>query len=490
MIKKNHKKLHPPRPLLRDTVKQECVDTTPCALKERLEEYGKSGNIPFHMPGHKRRAFGHLTSNDLDITEIDGFDNLHNANGILKDAQDFASKVFDVKHTRFLINGSTCGVLASIKSVCGMKDTIVVARNCHKSVYNAIELLHLDAKYLEPNYCGDGFYTDINPDEVERVLSNCNAKMLVITSPTYEGVISDIKSIADICHKYGVTLFVDEAHGAHLSFADFEKSARHLGADIVVESVHKTLPALTQTALLHVCSDRVDASKIDKNLAIFESSSPSYLLLSSIDGCVHYLSNKGALDSWCANVDILRESLKGLKHITLLDNSDGKFFAYDKSKIVITCGACNKSGVEIAKILREQYHVECEMQDINHIILMSGAGDEIGMYFTLARVLKEIDMSLDICDCVKNFNLTKLPKKAVDSDKIDTLSIEYVKLRDSVGRVVANTISAYPPGAPIIVKGEIMSKEIAIHISNLIGSGVSIIGDKGLPEGIFVVKED
>ncbi len=460
-------------------------------LKSLLQDYNDSDYIPFHMPGHKRGGFDHLLGVDsIDITEIEGFDNLHNATGILREAQDRASKTFKVAHTRFLINGSTAGILAGIRSVCNNGDSILIARNCHKSVYNAIELLELDAHYIMPIYHEQGFFGEINVKDVESALASIqDAKALVITSPTYEGIISDIASIAEICHRNNVTLIVDEAHGAHLSFANFEKSARELGADIIVNSIHKTLPSLTQTALLHVNSERVDISRVDYNLAIFQSSSPSYVLMSSIDGAVSYLDKVG-IDEWCQTVDELRERLSSLENIRLVGKDEFKVYGYDKSKIVLDVSGCDISGVALAKALRDEYHIEVEMSSINHVVLMTGAGDKIYMYDRIVSALKAIDSEVKNIKKARVIKCAELPKQAFNSHKMHELNVEYVNINDSENRIIADTIIAYPPGSPLIVKGERLNKNTIAYILDALKMEVNLISIKGIEgDEVLVVKD-
>lgn len=229
-----------------------------------------------------------------------------------------------MKHARYLVNGSTGGVLAAIRSVCKEGDKILVARNCHKSVFNAVEVFGLNPVYVLPTYFEEyGFYGSVYPSSVKKAFEeNPDIKLVVVTSPTYEGIISDIKSIAEICREHGAILFVDEAHGAHLGLCKkFHESARTLGADIVVNSLHKTLPSLTQTALLSVCTDRVDTAIVDKNLAVFQTSSPSYVLMASMDGCVRMLEDRAneLCSEWSKNIDLCKKSLARLKKLALFD---------------------------------------------------------------------------------------------------------------------------------------------------------------------------
>ncbi len=460
-------------------------DSLVCELK-------KVDAVPFHMPGHKRQDFDHLLgASKLDYTEIEGTDNLHDARGILKDAMEHAADVFSVRATRFLVDGSTCGILAGIRAASKRGDAILVARNCHKSVYNAIELLGLVPEYIMPECIGEfGLYGSVEPSKVESLLEKTGAKLVVITSPTYEGVISDVKTIADVCHKHGAILFVDEAHGAHLGFDGFEDSARTLGADIVVNSLHKTLPSLTQTALLHVCSKRVDIKRLDESLAMFETSSPSYVLMASIDGCVRYAEN--GLENWAKNVDDLRAAFADLKYIKLFDKND-RVFAYDKSKLVFLLSTCNLSGIEFANILREKYGIELEMASLDYAIAMTGAGDTADMYAALKKAVKAIDSSVSVGH-KKQLNiemsiLSELPKKAFNPCEMDSLSVEYANTKNIIGRVSAENIWAYPPGAPVVVKGEIVDENRLAYLNSLLDAGVSVSSSrKNFPENLAVVK--
>ena len=238
-------------------------------LYDKLKEYSKSDFYPFHMPGHKRNVnlIKEQYGIDIDITEIDGFDMLYEADDVLKDAMERAKKFWGTEKTYFLVNGSTVGILTAMHSCLTQGDRIIIGRNCHKAVYNASELLKLNNTYLYPKYIPKyGINGGYSAKELENLFEkNSNIKAVVITSPTYDGIVSDIKTLADITHKNGAVLIVDEAHGAHFGISDkFPKPAYDMGADLVIESMHKTLPTFTQTALLHLSKEgkkRVDEKK-------------------------------------------------------------------------------------------------------------------------------------------------------------------------------------------------------------------------------------
>ncbi|MBR5809679.1 MAG: aminotransferase class I/II-fold pyridoxal phosphate-dependent enzyme, partial [Clostridia bacterium] len=244
-----------------------------------------SGNkkIPMHMPGHKRNTalapYLKRLGADLDITEIDGFDNLHAPCGIIYESMQKAATLRNAKSAFYLVGGTTAGILASVSAVIDDADKVIVARNCHKSVYNALELKNAETVFVMPEIDeGTGISGSILPCDIEKAIKeNPDAKLVILTSPTYEGVTSDIKAICRLAHSYNIPVLVDGAHGAHLGFTDdFLPDNISQGADISVESLHKTLPSLTQTAVCYVNGDLVDSKRIADRLSVFQSSSPSY----------------------------------------------------------------------------------------------------------------------------------------------------------------------------------------------------------------------
>ena len=490
--------------------KREIVDETDvnempsCAEEEAdktlYETLGDIHTIPFCMPGHKREEKNYLCGAQIDFTETDATDNLHAAKGVLYDSMRAAAKLFGVKETRFLVNGSTCGILAGLRTLTRRGDKILIARNCHKSVINAVEVLGLVPEYVLPTFFEEyGFYGSVLPEDVEKRLENTGAKVVVVTSPTYEGVISDIKSIAGICHRHGATLFVDEAHGAHLGLSkEFCKSARTLGADLVVNSVHKTLTSLTQTAVLNVCTDKVDLKRLDESLAIFETSSPSYVLMTSIDGCLREIAaNRQLVDGWANTLEIVRGLLLKSDRVKLFDKSileradRIKVFAYDKTKLVFLLNGIPYSSENLANLLLDDYNIQLEMVGENYVIAMSGLGDTTKNLIDLKNAVEDIyehrflnaDGSVNKCSLI-----CELPNKVFNPCEIDGLTIECADIHKCINKVSAENIYAYPPGAPIIVKGEIIDKQHVKYIDELRRSGVEISSSlKGYPK-VFVVN--
>ena len=318
-------------------------------LQKKLEDYNNQDYCPMHMPGHKRNTqlLGKKLPYNIDITEIDGFDDLHHSEGILKNIQDKAQKLYNSKKSFMLVNGSTCGILAGIRSVVKQKDTILVARNCHKSVYHAIEINELNPIYINPEIDEYGIAKGIEAKDIEKNLKeNKEISLIVLTSPTYEGVISNLKEISKVAHKYNVPLLIDEAHGAHLKFmknGENKEEALNACADIVIQSLHKTLPALTQCALLHVQGDLVDYKNVSRELSIFETSSPSYILMSSIEECLDIVQNEGIslFSEYEKNIKDFYDKSKNLKKLKILGNVKNNSEFYDYGKIVILTNKTN-----------------------------------------------------------------------------------------------------------------------------------------------------
>lgn len=367
-------------------------------LEEELEKYGQSDYYAFHMPGHKRQmsdaAIAHPFS--IDITEIDGFDNLHHATAILQDAQEEAAEFYGVQESIFSVNGSTAALLSVVSAAVRRGGKILMARNCHKAVYHAVYLRDLEAKYLYPKWELQTAMVNgpIRPADVELALeADVDIQAVLITSPTYDGVVSDVAAIAAIAHRYGVPLLVDEAHGAHFGLHPyFPVSAVKLGADVVVQSLHKTLPALTQTAILHRCSDRVSSEALHRFMGIYQTSSPSYVLMSSITSCIHVMKDQGNVlfGNYVNLLQTCRERLKELKRIHLVEAE-----IMDPSKLVLSVENLSMTGSQLYTILLEKYHLQMEMEAPGYVLALTSVGDTEEGFMRLCAALEEIDRNED-----------------------------------------------------------------------------------------------
>lgn len=451
-----------------------------------LERYAAQGVWAMHMPGHKR-AFGASRYLDalgarLDITEIDGFDNLHEPSGILKDAMARAAALWGSENAFFLVNGSTCGILAGIRAATAPGDKVIVTRNGHQSVYHALELMELDAAYVLPSFDDAlGVFGSVSPEWVAKaLLENPDAKLVVVTSPTYEGAASDIGSILRVTRARGVPLLVDEAHGAHLGFSDrFPGGAAAAGADIVVQSLHKTLPSLTQTAIAHV-GGLIDPARFQAQLDIFETTSPSYLLMASIDGCVRLIgAEKDRLfDAWADKLDAFDRAVGGLKHLTLPGHGapvSPAMHAFDRSKILISTRQTGLTGPALMEALRSEYRIELEMASCGHALAMTGLLEPGGALEALAAALKEIDRG---CSTGKPepFEAPALPERAMTIAQALRRPREAVPLAEAIGRAAAQYAWAYPPGVPLIAPGEVVDERFVSEAQRYARAGIRLRG--------------
>lgn len=465
-------------------------------LLKKLNDYCP-GAVPMHMPGHKRNVklapYLQQLGADVDITEINDFDDLHDADGVIAEGMERAAWLWGAKRSFFCVNGSTGGILAAIFAVLDDGDELVCARNCHKAVYNALELRRAKPHFLFPEreeFSG----TDciVTAEAVGEMLDkHPKAKAVIITSPTYEGVVSDVAAIAAAAHERGAVLIVDEAHGAHLGFGwGFPDGAVKAGADIVVQSLHKTLPSLTQTAMVHICGDRVDGDKLARSLAVFETSSPSYLLMSSIDSCVRLLEENSdkLFAAWKRNIALFKEETADLKHLRVMKKTD-RMFDFDPSKLVISTRGTNINGRELMRLLREKYAIELEMAASEHVIAMTGMGDTEDNLQVLATAIWEIDRYLEDIDTPEPTVLTA-PERACFTWEAAASERENVDISAAAGRVSAEYVWAYPPGIPLLIPGEVIGEDFEQLIKSREQAGISMKSTfSALPQKIYVLKK-
>lgn len=471
-------------------------------LYDKLTEYDKSDFYPYHMPGHKRNMKGRPFEAfwGLDITEIDGFDNLHQAEGILLEIEERANRMYGAEETFLLINGSTCGILSAVAAAVKPGGKLLMARNCHKSVYHGAYLGNLEVRYVYPEKSEQfGIALGVKPDKVEEALKNeSGISAVVVTSPTYEGVVSDIGAIADIVHRYGIPLIVDEAHGAHFGFAEeLPDNAIAAGADLVIHSLHKTLPAPTQTALLHVMGKRIDRERLKRYLGIYQSSSPSYPLMTGIELCLDIVEQEGKaffekmLSEW-AEMLLRLEACRALRILRKEDVLRAGMKDFDVGKLVISTEDTNWSGKRLYEVLLREYHLQLEMAADTYVLAMFTVMDTEEGYRRLTEAVLEIDERI----CAEGAGIAaeeaekrnvlqteqlqetdeQIPEtvcriaEALDAEK------EWISLSECRGRIAADFINLYPPGIPVIVPGEIYSREIINNMEKWCKRGLSVQG--------------
>ena len=475
-------------------------------LLQHLQKLQKSDEYPFHMPGHKRKFGSCFTDNPygIDITEIEGYDNLYEADGILADAMERAAKVCGAEETFFLVNGSTVGLLAAITGVTNPGDRILVARNCHKAVFHAMELRQLQAVYLYPEYVEDwDLLGGINPQEVLQKLKRYpDIKAVVITSPTYDGIVSPVKEIAGIVHEAGIPLIVDEAHGAHFPHDErFPESAIQSGADVVVQSMHKTLPSFTQTALLHMKKGFADVDRIREYIDFYQTSSPSYLFMAGMDKCMELIEKQGShlWDEFFYLRNEFFEKIKGLDYIRIYkDNEPGK--------LVISVKNTAMTGRELHERLLQDYHIQMEMAAESYVLGIITMCDTKAGFDRLAEALMAVDRELAASEEKKRNmeEFVQLQQLNIDSSKsseivknvfaetfmcedvvyslaeIRRIEKEAISLHTAEDRVASDYVNLYPPGIPLLIPGERISLK---HISLIQGYLAKRMHVQGIEDG-------
>lgn len=387
-----------------------------------------------------------------DYSEIEGFDNLADPSGAILMAQGRASDCFGAKNTFFLTGGATLGILAAMKSVIQEGDRVLVARNCHKSVYNGLVVTCARVDWLMPE-TNDyfGIYGEINPEEVENNLKLNQYKALIITSPTYEGVNSDIEAISKICRQYGVYLIVDEAHGALYNFSDkLPKTALEQGADFVINSLHKNAGAPNQCALLHVSNrirDDFEWRQVQCAINLFNTSSPSYPLLACIEAAVTYLHSKEgkkAIDDLINNIEHFKKDLRK-EGWEFYDNENS-----DPTKILIK--RPDVSGLELSEKLFREFHIEDEMASDVCALYLCGIGTTRAKLDRLKNAIKKVKLTKQTQEPKVSFQpfpfVKMLPFEAFYKD------YAFVSKENAILKVSSEMIVPYPPGIGILYPGE------------------------------------
>ena len=432
-------------------------------LAYKLKEYVSSGILPMHMPGHKRKVPKEIEEMmtdiyEMDLTEVEGTDNLHDATGIIKDSMEFTKNIYKTNKTYYLINGSSCGILASIRACActgdykNKKSYIIVADNAHFSVYNAIELLDLIPIYVNIGYNNLGIAKECDAKSVKALLEVNKKKNIVaalLTSPTYEGVVSDIQLIAKTLHEYNIPVIVDEAHGAHLTY--IEKTTKKYADLNNALDMDKTLPSLTQTALCHLNSKLIDEKCLEESLHIFETSSPSYVFMAGIDACIRYMSKSHAyVSQYLKSLKSFREKVSSCKSIHLWEENTG--LGYDFTKLVIYSD--NIDGITLANILRESYNIETEMSRPGLVLAYSTVCDSEDDFDRLYNALSDID---------KNFVY-------IEHESTSNLDEKYLN------KIAKKNIYIYPPGVPVIKKGDIIDQAGFELLQEYIKKGKRVYG--------------
>ncbi|WLD76392.1 aminotransferase class I/II-fold pyridoxal phosphate-dependent enzyme [Mogibacterium neglectum] len=491
------------------------------SLTDFLMYHKETHPISFHMPGHKGRStlygiygFGDFIKNVVgnDITEISGADALQQPRERIKYMMEGYAGLYGAKHTEILVNGSSVGLMAAILGSVPRGDKLLMGRNSHRSVYGALRLGGIDPVYIMPEIDDEtGLQLGLDPDKIEGALiEDPDIKAVLVTSPNYYGVLSDIERIASIVHLHGRILIVDQAHGAHLKFFDYLRSedglphraAENCGADIVVDSTHKTLLSFTGSAILNICTERTDVIRISEFLRMLQTTSPSYLMMGSLDINQQILRMDGynLIKNWDTDIKYFYQEAARIAGLGLIDR-----IGLDKTKVNITMSALGLSGPELAEEL-EKRNIWVELTHGDYVMLMTGIGNERGDYEDVLTALRDLSVQYSgRIQAAKSENTVsetdsdaetadqKNPNTAVKSEaqmtpssnSVFTEQLEQRKIPDAYeeiplynaeGRVLYESIIPYPPGSPIACPGEVLSKSVILYVRDQLVAQHVVLG--------------
>lgn len=482
-------------------------DQTP--LFDALMEYVDRETIPFHVPGHKKgvgmdEEFKNFIGENpfkIDVTVFKLVDSLHHPTGPIKKAQELAADAYGSDASFFSIHGTSGAIQAMIMSVVSDGDKIIIPRNVHKSITAGIILSGAIPVYMQPELDKNvGIAHGVAPETVEATLKNHpDAKAVLIINPTYYGVATDIKKIAEIVHSYDIPLIVDEAHGPHLGFNEkLPMSAMEAGADICSQSTHKIIGALTQCSLLQVRSKRIDIHRVQQVLNLLQTTSPSYILMASLDCARRQIALHGEelLEKTIELSNYARNEINKIPGLycfgTEVLGAAGAY-AFDPTKITITCRDLGMTGFDLDMILSNKYHIQMELSDLYNVLAVGSFGDTKESIDKLLNALREISAEyygkgtrksdfINIPDIPEQM---QIPREAFNSIKTS------MPLKSSVGMISGEFLLAYPPGIPVLCPGEKITKEIVDYIEKLKAAGLYVQGTEDPKvENIKVVKPE
>ena len=445
--------------------------------------------IPFYVPGHKHgkglnelREYAGPKMLEMDVNCGEDVDFLSNPTGVIKEAQKLAAEAFSAKEAFFLTNGTTCGIQAMIMSVCNPGDKIIIPRNAHRSVNSALIFSGAIPVYIQPqiNYeLGIPMGIDIN--EIENIINTQDIKAIFVINPNYYGYTSNLKKIVEMAHKKNVIVLCDEAHGSHMGFhKDFPISAMESRADMSAISLHKTGGAITQASLLLFNSNLISSDKVFKVLNLLRSSSPSNLLMCSLDVARKQLALEG--DILLQNVlELSRWARDGINVIPGLYAFGNELvrencYGFDETKLNICVKELGITGFEVDKILREEYNIQIELSDFHNIMGIVSLGDTKNNLKLLIEALKDISLKYKKEKNDIKFYIPNIPKMVMSPREAFYQETITINFDDSIGEISGEIIMCYPPGCPIINFGELINKEAIDYILKLKNCGAEIQG--------------
>jgi arginine decarboxylase len=481
-------------------------------LLTALRDAASRSNAAFYTPGHKRGQGTPAALVDLlgtavfraDLPELPELDNLFAPEGAIAEAQALAAAAFGAKQSWFLVNGSTCGIAAAMLATCRPGDKIVLPRNVHQSAIAALILSGAVPIFVEPEYNAHlDLAHSLTPAGVAAALDqHPDAKAVMMLYPTYYGVCGDVTAIAQIAHQHRIPLLVDEAHAPHFAFhPDLPIAALAAGADLVVQSIHKVLSAFTQAAILHIQGDSVNAERVSRALQLVQSTSPSYLLLASLDAARQQMATQGKdlLSRTLALADRARTEIAAIAGLTVLSTSAAGqtpgFFALDRTRLTVTVSGLGLTGFEADEILHNQLGVTAELPSLQHltfIITLGNTEQDIDRLILAFQTLAQRDRRQPLASKQPLWNLPSLnaPSRLTPRDAYFAAS-ESVPIAQAVDRISAELVCPYPPGIPLLMPGEQITQAALNYLKAVVEAGgvVTGVADAAL-QTLKVVKQE
>ncbi|MDQ2099533.1 MAG: aminotransferase class I/II-fold pyridoxal phosphate-dependent enzyme [Tychonema bourrellyi B0820] len=495
-----------------------CQTKTP--LLDALRDRTNQPHSPFYAPGHKGGQGISQPLADLfgaavfrsDLPELPELDNLFNPEGVIAEAQNLAAEAFGAEHTRFLANGSTCGIMAAIVATCGPGDKIILPRNIHQSAISGLILSGAIPIFVNPEYNPDWDIANcITPESAAAALKqHPDAKAVMVVYPTYHGVCGDLRAIAKITHQYNIPLLVDEAHGAHFNFhPNLPESALSAGADLSVQSIHKTLAAMTQASMLHVKGSRVDIQKLNRALQLVQSTSPSYILLASLDAARQQIALHGAqlMTQTLLLAEKARSQLSQIPGLSVLEplNTPG-FVDLDRTRLTVKVSDLGITGFAADEILHSQLGVTAELPMPQHLTFIISLGNTESDIDNLVKGFQNLTLcgtgilpvlekggqdaqpllptrkftlcGTGILPVLENGAISQLgfPTPPLSPREAFFSPMETVAADKAVDRISTELICPYPPGIPALMPGEIITQTAVDYLQQILGDGGKITG--------------
>ena len=461
-------------------------------LLDALRKYVQKSDAAFYAPGHKQGQGSSHEIRDLlgtkvliaDLPELPELDNLFAPEGVIEEAQRLAAIAFGADQTWFLVNGSTCGIMAAILATCGAGDKIILPRNIHQSAIAGLILSGAMPVFVNPEYDPQsGLAHNVTPEAVEQALrENPDTKAVMMLHPTYQGICSDLKAIADLVHQFNLPLLVDEAHGAHFAFHDdLPPSAMKVGADLTIQSTHKTLSAMTQASMLHLQGDRICRQRISKALQLVQSTSPSYLLLASLDAARQQMATQGAelMSQTIALATTAITKISEMTNLSILPSTiQPGAQHFDQTRLTINVSQLGITGFEADEILHEQLGVTCELPLLQHLTFIISLGNTAEDIHKLIEACTTLSQSFvkDHSSLIIDQQFSTSYQPAISPREAYFATTETIRIEEAGDRLCGELICPYPPGIPLLMPGEVITANAINYLRQILAAGGTITG--------------